>query len=388
VKFPWASGHPISLLRSAGTDLGYIFTLSGPSGVGKTTFLEGLFEGPGVTPDRLSLIPRYTDRPRRLDEKEGFEYYFTSTRGLLQKVFASDFIHFEKWGNFYSAIETNSLEDVLESDADAVVLASILGSSRLRATYGSRIVPLYLWTGTRLSLMDPRCLESDYADIKELKWRIAKKLQEEGFSEFETAELADSEFLDKRMIDNFVDIAGANGRLRSAEVLHVVANPHDKMEQAVQEFAALRAGLPPFQMTAAVQKGGGCFVLMPFADELRPVYEDHIVPTCKKLGITVARADQIFSTNPVMHDVREAVTSARYVIADLTHLNPNVFYEVGICHALGKDVILITQDRDDQIPFDLRHIRRIHYEYTPRGMQALEEALKQTIITLQARPII
>ncbi len=368
--------------------MGYIFTLSGPSGVGKTTFLQNLFEGTGVMPDRLSLIPRYTDRPRRSDEKEGFEYYFTTTRGLLQKVFASDFIHFEKWGNFYSAIETHSLEDVLESDADAVVLASILGSSRLRATYGARIVPLYLWTGTRLSLMDPRCLDSDYVDIKELKWRIAKKLQEEEFSEFETAELADNEFIDKRMTDNFVDIAGANGRLRSAEVLHVIANPHDKMDQAVQEFAALRAGLPSFQMTAAVQKGGGCFVLMPFSDELRPVYEDHIVPTCKELGIIVARADQIFSTNPVMYDVREAVTSARYVIADLTRLNPNVFYEVGICHALGKDVILITQDRDDQVPFDLRHIRRIRYEYTPRGIRLLEEALKQTIITLQATPII
>jgi guanylate kinase len=366
--------------------MGNIFTLSGPSGVGKTTFLYNIFDRTEMSTERLSLIPRYTDRPRRIEERDGFEYYFTTTRGLLQKVFSSDFIHFEKWGNFYSAIETRSLEDVFESDADGIVLASIFGSSRLRATYGVRIVPLYLWTGSRLSLMDPRCLYSDYAEIKELKWRIAKKLRDDGFSEFEIEELAESKFIDQRMIDNTVDIAAANGRLRSAELLHVISNPHDKLSQAVEEFATLRDRLLALNMTAVVQKGGGCFVLMPFADRLRPVYEDHIVPTCRKLGITVTRADQIFSTNPVMDDVREAVTSARYVIADLTLLNPNVFYEVGICHALGKDVILITQD--EHIPFDLGHIRHIRYEYTPPGMRLLEQHLESTLLKLQTMPTI
>jgi hypothetical protein len=78
-----------------------------------------------------------------------------------------------------------------------------------------------------------------------------------------------------------------------------------------------------------------------------------------------------------MTDILDAVRTARIVIADLTHANPNVFYETGICHALGKDVILITQD--SEVPFDLRHIRHIRYSYTPRGMAAFELALKETI---------
>jgi hypothetical protein len=82
-----------------------------------------------------------------------------------------------------------------------------------------------------------------------------------------------------------------------------------------------------------------------------------------------------------MEDVLEAVATSRYIIADLTNSNPNVFYELGICHALGKKVILITQGTD--VPFDVRHIRHIRYEYTPRGMLVFEQVLQQTLQNLQ-----
>jgi len=81
-----------------------------------------------------------------------------------------------------------------------------------------------------------------------------------------------------------------------------------------------------------------------------------------------------------MDDVLEAVSTARYIIADLTDHNPNVFYEVGICHALGKNVVLITQD--SKVPFDLSHIRHIRYEYTPQGMVSFERVLSKTLEVL------
>jgi hypothetical protein len=66
------------------------------------------------------------------------------------------------------------------------------------------------------------------------------------------------------------------------------------------------------------------------------------------------------------------------LIADCTGRNPNVFYEIGIAHTVGRKVILISQHADD-MPFDLAHIRRIAYEYTPRGMAAFEETLRKTL---------
>ena len=66
----------------------------------------------------------------------------------------------------------------------------------------------------------------------------------------------------------------------------------------------------------------------------------------------------------------------RVLIADCTERNPNVFYEIGIAHTLGKQVILIARS-DDDIPFDLRPIRYINYKYTPRGMSEFEGNLQK-----------
>jgi hypothetical protein len=73
-----------------------------------------------------------------------------------------------------------------------------------------------------------------------------------------------------------------------------------------------------------------------------------------------------------------AIKDAKLVIADCTDRNPNVFYEIGLAHVLGKQVVLVTQKTED-IPFDLRHLRYITYEYTPRGMRNFEKTLKATL---------
>jgi len=122
------------------------------------------------------------------------------------------------------------------------------------------------------------------------------------------------------------------------------------------------------------------FVLMPFKPDLKPVYEDHIKTTMEKLGYKCFRADGIFSNKPIMDDVIDAVQRAYIIISDLTDGNPNVFYETGYCHALNKKVILITQH--DEVPFDLKSIRHIRYEFTPRGMKEFENKLEKTVETI------
>ena len=120
------------------------------------------------------------------------------------------------------------------------------------------------------------------------------------------------------------------------------------------------------------------FVLMPFSVELRPVYEDHIKPTCQMAGLSCRRADDFFRVGQIMHDIWSAVFLSDWIIADCTGRNPNVFYEIGIAHTMGKRVILITQDEND-VPFDIRHIRFFKYEFTPRGMKHLENSLTATL---------
>jgi hypothetical protein len=120
------------------------------------------------------------------------------------------------------------------------------------------------------------------------------------------------------------------------------------------------------------------FVVMSFKPVLRPVYDDHVLKVTKSLNLAAKRADDFFGAHHIMSDVWEAINAARLIIADCTGRNPNVFYEIGMAHTLGKTVILITQNKSD-VPFDLQTIRYIQYEYTPPGMKLFEENLLQTL---------
>lgn len=146
--------------------------------------------------------------------------------------------------------------------------------------------------------------------------------------------------------------------------------------------------------TASIQQlgkifGGGsftldpqlCFVLMPFAERFQPIYDDHIRLTVERAGLRCERADEIKGTSLITWDIWEKINRARFLIADLTERNPNVFYELGLAHAISKDVILLTQSMDF-VPFDLKALRCIVYEFTPRGVQMLEKGLSGTITAL------
>ena len=64
-----------------------------------------------------------------------------------------------------------------------------------------------------------------------------------------------------------------------------------------------------------------------------------------------------------MDQVWRGITEAKVLIAVLTNRNPNVFYELGLAHALKKPVVLVSSSEGD-VPFDLQHIRVIYYDIT------------------------
>ena len=90
------------------------------------------------------------------------------------------------------------------------------------------------------------------------------------------------------------------------------------------------------------------------------------------------RASDIFSSKSVMGDIWGHINSAKIVMCDCTTRNPNVFYELGIAHTIGKDEIQLTQSEND-VPFDIKHIRYIKYENAPRGMVDFKKSLKSFI---------
>jgi hypothetical protein len=121
-----------------------------------------------------------------------------------------------------------------------------------------------------------------------------------------------------------------------------------------------------------------CFVLMPFRPEMDEIYKDIIQPTIKGLGMECKRADEIYSSGPIIDQIWYYIQLAGIIIADLTTRNANVLYELGLAHASDKKVILLTQSIED-IPSNLRHLRHIDYDNTHRGVQKLKHSLIETL---------
>lgn len=122
------------------------------------------------------------------------------------------------------------------------------------------------------------------------------------------------------------------------------------------------------------------FVAMPFADHMRHIYTDHILKVAARLAVTCKRGDDFFTANSIVHDVWSAIYHAELCIADCTRRNPNVFYELGIAHTLGRKVVLIAQTVED-VPFDVGHLRTIIYQESADRWQAFEATLEKTIRT-------
>ncbi|RXF72946.1 hypothetical protein [Hansschlegelia zhihuaiae] len=121
-------------------------------------------------------------------------------------------------------------------------------------------------------------------------------------------------------------------------------------------------------------------VMMPFDAEFRQVYTS-VRNALEPLNLRCRRADEIWEAPEIIQDIVSLIDRSRIVVADCTNRNPNVFYEIGIAHTLGRDVILITQNQAD-IPFDLRHLRYVQYLNNREGRANLRRMIAERAETL------
>jgi len=131
-----------------------------------------------------------------------------------------------------------------------------------------------------------------------------------------------------------------------------------------------------------------CFVVMPFG--VKPdtrgvsvnfdaVYRDLIAPAIRDAGLEPLRADQELVGGLIHKPMFERLILADYAIADLTTANANVFYEVGVRHALRPYSTVLVSAQVKQIPFDLAPERVLPYRLGPGGAPADAAADRQAL---------
>lgn len=106
---------------------------------------------------------------------------------------------------------------------------------------------------------------------------------------------------------------------------------------------------------------GTCLVLMPFKEPFDSYYLSIIKPAVTAARLRPVRGDSLFRPSPIMSDIWQMVQEAKVVVADLTEKNANVFYELGLAHAIGKPVVLVAETLAD-VPFDLQSLRVLVYD--------------------------
>ncbi len=118
------------------------------------------------------------------------------------------------------------------------------------------------------------------------------------------------------------------------------------------------------------------FVIMQFSPPFEHLFNEVIKPVAEECRIRAEKADDILGPGMIIADITRRLQEADIVIADTTPQNPNVFYELGYAHAIGKPTIVLAEKRRE-LPFDVSGFRTLFYENSIAGKSQIEAGLRK-----------
>lgn len=150
----------------------------------------------------------------------------------------------------------------------------------------------------------------------------------------------------------------------------------DSSKQSLPSAFLRSAGLSPDDLTIERDL---VFVLTPFHPTYKKQFEV-IALVCHGLGLKAMRGDEEFVAGDVFPHILRLIARARIVVANIDGRNPNVFYELGIAHAMGKPTILIAPTPED-VPFDIRTKRLVLFQSLDELRSKLKDELARVVVS-------
>lgn len=205
-----------------------------------------------------------------------------------------------------------------------------------------------LYMHTIISFIKAKLLDFDYIKlVLEDTQRIVEVVQSIGMYS-RTGEISDVLFWENYqallLINNFYEL------IKDREEAFMVINPKYFPQKDYPVDSNLVVALMPFRTE--------------WSKTIFKVFEKALS------GRKVWRSDLEHKDDIIMQSIWENINRAKFVIADCTGRNPNVFYELGIAHTIGKPVFVCAQNRDD-IPFDINSIHNYVYGSEPADILKL-----------------
>ena len=193
---------------------------------------------------------------------------------------------------------------------------------------------------------------------------------------FDAALTLTNRVLKRHKLEVALDTANGVARLRAVDGRFVSTAHHPS--QAVEKitFAPRVFGIPQ----SSELQHDLVAVMMPFGTAFSPVY-DAIKMACAGAELRCVRADDIWSNSAIIQDIVDLIFVTEIVVVDFAGKNPNVMYETGIAHTLGKHVP-VTQSIE-HVPFDLQQHRTLVYHPNREGLAKLTDGLAARLLTIK-----
>lgn len=301
-------------------------------------------------------------------------------------------------------LDQNAGHETTPAEAARFLGGKVSGEFRVEISSGKKYGFL-VSQGDKLALTDraKRALrpQTDTDELESLRQAVLGAPDiSEVYSHYRGEYLPDEPFFSNALTDNFkipLDkvpdfIQVFNESLASADLIDSSGTRPKLIDIGRDDSALTQKAKPPANNIRTLSRhnsipGETCFVMQPFAPPYGGYYDSVFKPAIEKAGLTPIRADaEIFGAGKVMDQVWSGIGNAKVLVAELTTRNANVYYELGLAHALGKPVVLVAAD-GEAVPFDVQHIRVVYYDVNdPFWGQKLIDKVAENIRSALVNP--
>ncbi|HAJ46737.1 MAG TPA: hypothetical protein DCL54_09180 [Alphaproteobacteria bacterium] len=184
-----------------------------------------------------------------------------------------------------------------------------------------------------------------------------------------------------KAVDIFSELLAAN--VLSPDDYSKVPNDLRILQEVKQPGNQLKISPTVFRVPDQPVEPDLVSVMLPFKPEFNPVFQT-IEAVGTGINLDVKNANQVWEESEIIQDIFSLIYRSAIVVCDFSGSNPNVFYEAGIAHTLGKPVVPLAQQKND-LPFDLQHHRAILYLNNEEGRRGMAEELLPRFETLIRR---
>lgn len=351
-----------------------VFIMFGASGTGKSTLLHEL----AALEPWMSIHVKGTDRPARQYDGEEMRY--------VPKVPPKQYDYvYNQYGHQYG-IQRCQIDKALAAEKHHFIICNDIDTiTRMRQDYGDRIRVVFLLFDapreTLMAIQNSRQISDDEINLRLEKISVLAQTFVQHHDLFDGVVVNKFGAPPSKMVMQLQRIVTAEDTVAGTKE-SLVGRGVVGIEQAVSDIEErLRAHAAAL---GDVAKDDYVFILMAMVKTDPLLADTHAAMkrAASRLNLRAERVDDIAHTGQINAKVLGSIRCAAYVIADLTHERPNVYYELGYAHAFGKTAILTARE-GTTLHFDIQNHPVTSYESTTQ----LENKLVELLTKLEhARP--